>query len=57
MRGFHLFTPESLGLESPLGQTIANSIALQMAAYYNVMEYDPGKEFWKRPNVDAFKIY
>ncbi|MHA2071589.1 MAG: MurR/RpiR family transcriptional regulator [Candidatus Thorarchaeota archaeon] len=57
MNAHHLYTPESLKLESPLGQTVANSIALQMAAYYNVMEYDPGKEFWRRPNVDAFKIY
>ncbi|MFX0055371.1 MAG: SIS domain-containing protein [Candidatus Hermodarchaeota archaeon] len=57
MTAFHLYTPESLGLASPLGQVIANSIALQMAAYYNVMKYDPGKEFWRKPNVDAFKIY
>jgi glucosamine 6-phosphate synthetase-like amidotransferase/phosphosugar isomerase protein len=57
MATFHLHTPESLGLASPLGQVIANSIALQMAAYYNVMEHDPGKEFWRKPNVDAFKIY
>jgi len=57
MTAFHLYTPESLGLASPLGQAIANSIALQMAAYYNVMEYDSGKEFWRKPNVDAFKIY
>jgi glucosamine 6-phosphate synthetase-like amidotransferase/phosphosugar isomerase protein len=57
MRAFHLYTPESLGFESPLGQSIANSIALQMAAYYNVMEHNPGKEFWREPNVDAFKIY
>jgi fructoselysine-6-P-deglycase FrlB-like protein len=57
MTAFHLYTPESLGLVSPQGQVIANSIALQMAAYYNVMEYDPGKEFWRKPNVDAFKIY
>ncbi|MHA2312907.1 MAG: SIS domain-containing protein [Candidatus Thorarchaeota archaeon] len=57
MKAFHLYTPESLELESPLGQTIANSIALQMSAYYNVMKHDPGKEFWRKPNVDAFKIY
>lgn len=57
MKAFHLFTPETLELESPLGQSIANSIALQMAAYYNVMEHHPEKEFWRKPNVDAFKIY
>jgi glucosamine 6-phosphate synthetase-like amidotransferase/phosphosugar isomerase protein len=57
MKAFHLYTPEGLGLASPLGQAIANSIALQMAAYYNIMEHDPGKEFWRKPNVDAFKIY
>jgi glucosamine 6-phosphate synthetase-like amidotransferase/phosphosugar isomerase protein len=57
MKAFHLHTPKSLGLTSPHGQVIANSIALQMAAYYNVMKYDPGKEFWRKPNVDAFKIY
>lgn len=57
MEAFHLYTPESLRLESPLGQCMANSIALQLAAYYNVMEYNPGKESWRKPNVDAFKIY
>jgi glucosamine 6-phosphate synthetase-like amidotransferase/phosphosugar isomerase protein len=57
MTAFHLHTRESLGLASPLGQVIANSIALQMAAYYNVIRYDPSKEFWREPNVDAFKIY
>ncbi len=57
MTAYHLYTPESLELESSFGQSIANSIALQMAAYYNVMEFDPGKEFWRKPNVDAFKIY
>ncbi|MFW9888691.1 MAG: SIS domain-containing protein [Candidatus Thorarchaeota archaeon] len=57
MTAFHLHTPENLGLVSPLGQVIANSIALQMAAYYNIMKHDPSKEFWRKPNVDAFKIY
>ncbi|MFW9967127.1 MAG: SIS domain-containing protein [Candidatus Thorarchaeota archaeon] len=54
---YHLYTPEELTFGSPLGQAIANSIALQMAAYYNVLEYNPGKESWRKPNVDAFKIY
>ncbi len=57
MRAFHLFTPQELNLESVLGQAIANSIALQMAAYYNVLKYDSEKKHWKQPNVDAFKIY
>jgi DNA-binding MurR/RpiR family transcriptional regulator len=57
MKAFHLFTPEELNLESPLGQAIANSIALQLAAYHNVLKYDPGKKHWREPNVDAFKIY
>ncbi|MHA2066028.1 MAG: SIS domain-containing protein [Candidatus Thorarchaeota archaeon] len=57
MNAFHLHTPEALELKSPLGQSIANSIALQMSAYYNVMEHHPDKEFWRKPNVDAFKIY
>ncbi|MHA3963637.1 MAG: SIS domain-containing protein, partial [Candidatus Thorarchaeota archaeon SMTZ1-45] len=57
MSAYHLYTPEELTFESPLGQAIANSIALQMAAYYNVLEYNPGKESWRKPNVDAFKIY
>ncbi|MFX0107282.1 MAG: SIS domain-containing protein [Candidatus Hodarchaeota archaeon] len=57
MNSYHLFTPEELLLESPLGQTIANSIALQMAAYYHVIKHDPNKPNWKKPNVDAFKIY
>lgn len=57
MRGYHLFTPEEIGLQSSLGQAISNSIALQMAAYYNVLKHDSHKEGWRKPNVDAFKIY
>ncbi len=42
---------------SALGQVIPNSIALQMAALYNVVRYDSDKAGWKRPNVDVFRIY
>ncbi len=57
MRASHLYTPKSLGLVSALGQVIPNSIALQMAALYNVVRYDSDKAGWKRPNVDVFRIY
>ncbi|TFG06848.1 SIS domain-containing protein [Candidatus Thorarchaeota archaeon] len=57
MRSYHLFTPEEIGLQTSLGQAISNSIALQMAAYYNVLKHDSHKEGWRKPNVDAFKIY
>lgn len=57
MRAYHLHTPEDLNLESPLGQTIANSIALQMAAFHHVVKYDGEKPNWREPNVNAFDIY
>ena len=57
MRSYHLFTPEEIGLQTSLAQAISNSIALQMAAYYNVLKHDSHKEGWRKPNVDAFKIY
>ncbi|MHA2379987.1 MAG: SIS domain-containing protein [Candidatus Thorarchaeota archaeon] len=57
MRAYHLHTPEDMHLESPLGQTIANSIALQMAAFHHVVKYDGEKPNWKEPNVNAFDIY
>lgn len=57
MRAYHLYTPEDLNLESPLGQTVANSIAFQMAAFHHVMKYDGEKPHWKEPNVNAFEIY
>ena len=57
MQAYRLFTPKSMELITPLGQAIPNSIALQLAAYYSVKLHDPSKENWKKPNVDAFKIY
>jgi fructoselysine-6-P-deglycase FrlB-like protein len=57
MRAYHLYAPEDLNLESPLGQTVANSIAFQMAAFHHVMKYDDEKPNWKEPNVNAFEIY
>ncbi|MFW9943702.1 MAG: SIS domain-containing protein [Candidatus Sifarchaeia archaeon] len=57
MRAYHLYTPEDLNLESPLGQTVANSIAFQMAAFHHVMKHDSEKPDWKEPNVSAFEIY
>ncbi|MFX1266017.1 MAG: hypothetical protein ACFFH0_11595, partial [Promethearchaeota archaeon] len=57
MRAYHLYSSEDLNLESPLGQTVANSIAFQMAAFHHVMKYDSEKPDWKKPNVNAFDIY
>jgi glucosamine 6-phosphate synthetase-like amidotransferase/phosphosugar isomerase protein len=57
MRAYHLHTPEDLNLESPLGQTVANSIAFQMAAFHHVVKYDSEKPNWREPNVNAFEIY
>jgi fructoselysine-6-P-deglycase FrlB-like protein len=57
MRAYHLHTPEDMNLESPLGQTIANSIVFQMAAFHHVVKYDGEKPNWKEPNVNAFDIY
>ena len=57
MDAYHLYIDENLKLQSALGQAIPNSIAVQLAAYYNVMKYDSEKTYWKKPNVNAFKIY
>ena len=57
MTVFHLRTDMSLQLKTPYGQTIANSIALQMTAYHHVIKHEPNKEDWKRPHAGAFKIY
>lgn len=57
MSAYHLFTDETLDLELPLVQTIPNTIALQMASYFTVLRYNPGKEAFKLPHAEAFKIY
>jgi hypothetical protein len=57
MRTYHLHTPTDINLESPLGQAIANTIALQMAAYHFAIVHDPKKERFKLPHAEAFKIY
>ncbi|MHA2236046.1 MAG: SIS domain-containing protein [Candidatus Thorarchaeota archaeon] len=57
LKAYHLFTDEGLNLELPLVQAILNMIALQMASYYTVLKFDPNKEWFKKPNVDAFTIY
>jgi glucosamine 6-phosphate synthetase-like amidotransferase/phosphosugar isomerase protein len=57
MQVFHLRTPEKLNLESSLGKTIANTIALQMASYYTVLKLNPEKQKFKLPHAEAFKIY
>jgi fructoselysine-6-P-deglycase FrlB-like protein len=54
---YHLFTSEDCNLQSPLGQAIANTIALQMAAYYVVLKHKPDMDWFKMPNAKAFKIY
>lgn len=53
----YLKTDDELGLSTSLSQVIPNSIALQMAAYYAVLEHQPDKKGWKKPNVSAFEIY
>jgi glucosamine 6-phosphate synthetase-like amidotransferase/phosphosugar isomerase protein len=57
MRAYHLHTNGKFGLRLPLVQAIPNTIALQMAAYHSVLRYNPDKESFKLPNVEAFKIY
>ncbi|MHA1905738.1 MAG: SIS domain-containing protein [Candidatus Thorarchaeota archaeon] len=57
MRAYHLHTPHELHLESPLGQTIANTIALQMAAFHHTRRHNPEMDKFKLPNAEAFKIY
>ncbi|MHA1951047.1 MAG: hypothetical protein ACW987_14380 [Candidatus Thorarchaeota archaeon] len=57
LKAYHLFIDEGLNLELPLVQAIPNMIALQMASYNTVLKFDPDKEWFKKPNVDAFTIY
>lgn len=52
-----LCTPASLSLESALGQTIANTIALQMTAFYFAKKHSPDKDGFRMPHANAFKIY
>jgi glucosamine--fructose-6-phosphate aminotransferase (isomerizing) len=56
-RTHHLCTPTDLSLESSMGQTIANTIALQMAAFHFAKEHNPEKDGFRMPHADAFKIY
>lgn len=57
MRAYHLHVDEKLKLGLLLVQTIPNTIALQMAAYYTVLRFDPDKASFKLPHAEAFKIY
>ncbi len=57
MQVYHLLSDNKLQLASPFGQAIANAIALQMAAYYTTIQYNPKMQGFKQPNADAFKIY
>lgn len=57
MRAYHLYCPSELHLESPLGQAIANTIALQMAAFHHALRNNPEMNKFKLPNAEAFKIY
>ncbi len=57
MRAYHLYSPSELYLESPLGQAIANTIALQMAAFHHALRNNPEMSKFKLPNAEAFKIY
>lgn len=57
LEAYHLHVDKRLDLKTDLGQAIANTIALQMAAYYTVLRYNPEKTGWKQPNANAFKIY
>jgi len=57
MKAYHLYTNEDFKVELPIVQAIPNTIALQMASYYTVLRFDPDKEWFKLPHVDAFKIY
>jgi fructoselysine-6-P-deglycase FrlB-like protein len=57
MQSYHLYTPGELHLESSLGQAIANTIALQIAAYHHAEKNNPKKERFKMPHAEAFRIY
>ena len=57
MKSYHLYTDEKFNLRLPIVQAIPNIIALQMASYYTVLRFNPDMDWFKLPNVDAFKIY
>ncbi len=52
-----LCTPADLSLVSALGQAIANTIALQMTAFYFAKKHSPDKDRFRMPHANAFKIY
>lgn len=57
MKAYHLHIPESFGFKTALGQTIPNTIALQMAAHFTVRRFKPDMEWFKMPHAEAFRIY
>ncbi|MBD3407500.1 MAG: SIS domain-containing protein [Candidatus Lokiarchaeota archaeon] len=52
-----LCTPSYLDIRTRFAQTILNTIALQYAAYHNVLKYHPEMEWFRLPNAKAFRIY
>ncbi|TFG15331.1 SIS domain-containing protein [Candidatus Thorarchaeota archaeon] len=52
-----LSAPESPNLLSSSAQAIANTIALQVAAYQLALAHNPDMGWFKLPNAKAFRIY
>jgi hypothetical protein len=57
MKTYHLWSSDELHIVVPLVQTIPNTIALQLAAYYVALRYRPEMEGFRKPHADAFRIY
>ena len=57
MSAYHLWTPVEIGLHTPPAQAIPNAIALQFAAYFSAVKWNPDKTSFKEPNASAFRIY
>jgi glucosamine 6-phosphate synthetase-like amidotransferase/phosphosugar isomerase protein len=57
MQAHHIYVPKELGFTTALGQTIPNTIALQMGSHFTVRKYKPDMEWFRMPHAKAFRIY
>ncbi|MCJ7817571.1 MAG: SIS domain-containing protein, partial [Candidatus Thorarchaeota archaeon] len=57
MKAHHVHVPEKFNLRTALGQTIPNTIALQMGSHFTVRRYNPNMDWFRMPHAKAFRIY
>ncbi len=57
LKSYHLHTSENARLETPIVQTIVNTVTLQIAVFNALVRFDPEKEWFRLPHAKAFRIY